>query len=277
MSAALATLKQKHTYVCNQLELSRPRLQAVIPLAAAASGFTPARAIAVVLDALSRTPSLLDCEPRSIVQSVLHAAELGLELGSPVGEAYLVPFAKKSTMMIGYRGFVKLIRGAPRVTVVKGVLVREQDEFEIDEGENRLVHKVRRGTTKERGRITHAYSRVYYTDGSSQFEVMDIDELDKIKTDVINRSKGRPTPWKTHPDEMYKKCPLRRQAKWLQLTHEMKRAVTIDDDEAARRGEIDIIAPREGFMSGRNDELKDMLAAQQKPVEVIDADFEEAP
>lgn len=272
MSQALATLRDRHTYVASQLEKARSRLAAIIPQG---TGLEPSIAIGVCLDALQRTPELLKCEPLSIVRSVIHAAELGLPLGSPLGEAYLVPFAGKATMMIGYRGFVKLIRAAPRVSIVKGIIVRQGDEFRVDEGNNALTHIQGAGTGRNRGDVTFAYSRVYYTDGSSQFEVMDRDELEKIRTKAIEQARGRSTPWKTHAEEMYKKCPLRRQAKWLDLSPLGKRGLELDELEAQQRGEYGTI-PRDGFTTERSNNLKDMLRAKDAKVEVIDADFEDA-
>lgn len=271
MSQALASLRDRHTFVANELEKARGRLAAIIP---SSTGLMPSRAIAVTLDALTRNPDLLECEPRSIVRSVLHASEIGLELGSPLGEAFIVPFKGKATMMVGYRGFVKLIRGAPRVTIVKGVLVREADDFEIDEGANVLHHRIGKGTVQNRGEITHAYSRVYYDNGSSQFEVMDRSELDVIKAAALSRSR-RFTPWKeaAHVGEMYKKCPLRRQAKWLDLSPLGRRGSELDDLEMMRRGELGAI-PREGFTAQRAEELKSMLDAQDKAVEVLEVEGE---
>lgn len=271
MSQALASLRDRHTFVANELEKARDRLAAIIP---PSTGLMPSRAIAVTLDALTRTPALLECEPRSIVRSVLHASEVGLELGSPLGEAFIVPFKGKATMMIGYRGFVKLIRGAPRVTMVKGVLVREADDFDVDEGANVLRHKLGAGSVQNRGDITYAYSRVYYDNGQSQFEVMDRVELDKIKSESLRKAGSRPTPWKTHPDEMYKKCPLRRQAKWLDLSPLGRRGSELDDLEAMRRGELGALNTRDGFDTKRAEELKSILRAQEGPVEVLDVEAE---
>lgn len=270
MSTALASLRERHTSVRNKLEKARKRLEAIIPVA---TGLTPSRAIAVCLDALTRQPKLLECHPSTIVRSVLHASEVGLELGSPLGEAFIVPFKNKATMMIGYRGFVKLIRGGPKVVGVKSVLVREADTFDVDEGENKIVHKLAIGGPRERGKITHAYSRVFSESGFSQFEVMHIDELDKIKSESIRRSYGH-TPWKTHEDEMYKKCPLRRQAKWLDLSPLGRRASELDDIDAMRRGELGAVNLREGFSAERLDELKRMIKSAEEPIDVIDVEAE---
>jgi recombination protein RecT len=231
----------------------------------------------VVLDALARNPDLLTCTPNSIVRAAVDAAEVGLELASPRGEAYLVPFNKKgvphATMMIGYRGFIKLIRQAPRVEIVKATIVRAGDVFEVDEGNNKLTHLIKPGLTdRERGDCTFVYSRVWYTSGMSQFEVMDRAAVNAIQAKAQGKS-----PWRTGDenakDEMRKKCPLRRQAKWLELSQSGRRGQELDSVHAMIRGEEGAI--REGFETGRAQELKDMLGAQTKPVDVIDADFEE--
>lgn len=277
-SRALATLGEKHRYVSAELEKARDRLTAIIPVA---TGLTPSRAIAVVLDALVRDPNLLNCDPRSIVRSVIHAAEIGLELGSPLGEAYLVPFKGKATMMVGYRGFVKLIRGAPHVVGVKGILVREADEFDVDEGNQRIHHKIARApNVKERGEVIYAYSRIW-TDSVSPtgerfapFEVMDRGELDKLKADGLAKDSRSTAPWRKHTEEMYKKCPLRRQAKWQDLSPLGRKAVESDDLNAMARGEFGGVRIREGFNADRADELKDMLKSAGEKVEPLEIEAE---
>ncbi len=264
-SMALATLKDRHDYVRNSLTKSQKTMQQLIP---AGSGLMPARAIAVVLDCLYRNPDLLSCKPSSIVRSVMHAAEIGLELGSPLGEAYLVPFKGEATMMIGYKGFVRLMLGSPRVQIVKGVLVREGDTFEVDEGENKITHV---WAKSNRGDITHAYARVWYSETLSQFEVMDRKELDQIKA----MAKGR-SPWleSKNVPEMMKKCPIRRIAKVMDLSALGRRAVEIDNLQSLARGEVSGLM-REGFTSDRIDALKETLKVQTEKVEPIDAEFEE--
>lgn len=276
MSTALATLKDRHAYLTNALEQSRPRLAQVIPLS---TGLTPSRAIAVVLDAVTREPSLLECEPRSIVRSCLQATEVGLELGSPLGEAYLVPFRnwkkgnrKEAQFIAGYKGLIKLVTLNERVELVEARLVREGDAFDYRLGTDAAIdHKPGKGTIRNRGIVTHAYALVRYTSGRVQFDVMDRDELDRIRA----RAKaGDKSPWSTDTDEMFRKCPVRRLTKYLRLSPLAARAVDFDlRGEAVLRGELDPDA--EGtFESGRARELRDMLGDRDKPVGVIDVEGE---
>lgn len=277
MSAALATLSERHKLATSELNKARDRIAAILPMGC---GLGPGRAIAVCVDALARNPKLLDCTPSSIVRSVIAASEVGLELGSPHGEAYIVPFnnrrkgVSEATMMIGYRGFVRLIRGAPRVTIVHSILVREADTFDIDYGNNKLTHRVPQGSSeRERGQVKYAYARVYYEGNVQQFEVMDRDALEKIRRS--SKDSRAEAPWSTNTDEMYKKCPLRRMAKWLDLTQQARRAAELDAFEATMRGEISGLQ-QEGFEKGRADDLKDMFKKQNvADAEIIEGEIEE--
>jgi hypothetical protein len=67
----------------------RDRLDALLP---AGSHTTSARIVAIVLDATARDSSLLECTKGSILRAVAQSAEVGLEIASPLGHAYLVPF-----------------------------------------------------------------------------------------------------------------------------------------------------------------------------------------
>lgn len=275
MSTALATLKDRHAYLTNTLEQSRPRIAALIPMS---TGLTPSRAIAVVLDAVTREPSLLRCEPTSIVRATLQATEVGLELGSPLGEAYLVPFRnwkkgnrEEAQFIAGYKGLIKLVTLNERVELVESRLVREGDAFDYRLGTDAAIeHKPGKGTIRNRGNITHAYALVRYTSGRVQFDVMDRDELDRIRSAA--RATKDSSPWNAHTDEMFRKCPVRRLAKYLRLSPLAARAVELDlRGEAVLRGELDPDA--EGtFEAGRARDLRDMLGAGDRPVGVIDVE-----
>lgn len=275
MTTALASLRDRHTYVANQLQAKRAHLASIIP-----SGFDldAGRAIGVALDALTRNPDLLKCDPKSIVRSVLHAAGVGLPIGGPLGEAFLVPFREQCTMMIGYRGLAELVRRSPRVISTNAVLVHENDRFEVDEARRRLVHTWAMGNERQRGDVVYAYSLVTYergphdTENPTDFCVMSADEILRIKKAVVDRSRGRDTPWKgPHELEMWRKCPIRRHAKTLELSAVARHALERDDLEAMRRGELGHFVDRDGtFEAGRVADLKAKLEEESR---VIDAEL----
>lgn len=102
-----------------------PQLAALAPKSRGTFDFD--RFKAVVLSCASRTPDIVLCSYYSIRQAVNSAAELGLELGSVAGEAYMIPHKnrKKSTtpegrqvwidvleatFIPGYKGYVRLMQ-----------------------------------------------------------------------------------------------------------------------------------------------------------------------
>ncbi len=272
MSQALASLRDKHTYVSNALDKQRERLASIIP-----HGFAldAPRALGVALDALTRNPKLLECEPKSIVRSVMHAAAVGLPIGGPLGEAYFVPFRGECTMMIGYRGLAELVRRSPRVRLTNSILVREADDFEVDEARRRIRHTWGKGNEKQRGDVVYCYSLVTYEKGPHDeeaphdFEVMSRDEILAIRKSVIDRSHGRDTPWKGKDElEMWRKCPVRRHAKMLELSPLARHAVERDDLESMRRGELGHFVGRDGtFESGRVADLKNKLDEEARTID----------
>lgn len=95
---------------------------------------TAERLMRVAINCVAKTPGLQQCTPTSLLQSVLVAAELGLEPGGALGHLYLVPFKTTCTPIIGYRGFLELARRSGELASVRAVVVRVKDEFRLEEG-----------------------------------------------------------------------------------------------------------------------------------------------
>lgn len=60
--------------------------------------------VASVLIAVAESQSLQKCAPDSIYISALRAATLRLSVDSSTGQAYLVPFKGRATLIVGYKG-----------------------------------------------------------------------------------------------------------------------------------------------------------------------------
>ena len=192
---------------------------------------SPDRMIRIALTELRKTPKLMECEPLSIMGSIVQAAQLGLELGSGLGHGYLVPFWNKRTgrmeaqFIPGYRGFIDLARRSGQIASLSARCVYEKDDFEYGYGlEEYLRHKPAR---RERGELTYVYAVARFKDGSHQFEVMSIEEVHFIRGMSKQADSG---PWKDHFDEMARKTVIRRLAKYLPLSPELVQAIDLDND-----------------------------------------------
>ena len=194
---------------------------------------TPDRFIRIALTALNRTPKLATCTKASLLSCLMDCSQLGLE---PDGrKVHLIPYGDKCTLIIDYKGLVDLARRSGAISDIHADVVCENDFFEYSFGTNgSLVHKP---SLKERGKPIAAYSFVKLKDGSSSYEVMNLEEVEAIH----KRSKaGGSGPWKTDWNEMAKKTVFRRHSKWLPVSAEFQVAVEKDFDVPVDIKPIDI-------------------------------------
>lgn len=58
--------------------------------------------------AVSETSSLAECDHKSLISAGLKCQSMGFLPGNETGDVFLVPFGKKCTVMLGYKGLVRL-------------------------------------------------------------------------------------------------------------------------------------------------------------------------
>lgn len=164
---------------------------------------------------------LLRCVGASIVDSLVSLARMDLSLASALGEAYLVPFNGVCTLMVGYRGFIKLIVNTGLVKSVESVLVYEGDTFDFtrDETGPHWKHKPALSEQGDVSKIVGCYM-VGYTGAVPIFEYMNKAELMKVKASSKAVQSGKPSPYTYWETEMLRKAPIRRAQKYLPKTGE---------------------------------------------------------
>jgi recombination protein RecT len=183
----------------------------------------PDRFVRVALTALNKTPKLAECTRESLIQCLMDCSALGIE---PDGrKAHLIPYGNRCTLIIDYKGLVDLARRSGEIADIHADVVCAGDKFEYSFGsDSKLIHKP---ALKDRGKPIAAYSFVRLKDGSSSFEVMNIEEIEAIR----KRSKaGSAGPWVTDWAEMAKKTVFRRHSKWLPVSSEFQEAAEKDYD-----------------------------------------------
>lgn len=187
----------------------------------------PERLMRVAVNCVSKTPGLQKCSPTSLLQSVLVAAELGLEPGGALGHLYLVPFGTVCTPVIGYRGLVELARRSGEVVSVRAVVVREKDRFRMAEGlEQTIDHEP--FLDGDAGPLKYVYCVVKLKEGGYIVEVMSRAQIDAVKARSRSGTSG---PWVTDYEEMAKKTVARRCLKWAPLSSE-RYAKALDYDNS---------------------------------------------
>lgn len=196
------------------------------------------RFVRVALTAITKTPKLADCTRESLLACLLDCSSLGLE---PDGRnAYLIPYGTVCTLIVSYKGLVELARRTGEISDIHADVVCENDSFEYSYGtDGKLVH---RPALEKRGKVVRAYAFVKLRDGGTSYDVMNVDEIDKIRK--ISKAANSPA-WTNHWDEMAKKTVFRRLAKWLPVSSEFMDAVERDFDTPDFTPVIPDMTPKE--------------------------------
>ena len=208
-------------------EANRAAIAAVLP-----RHMTPDRLMKTALGAIRTTPQLQECTTASLFGALVQSASLGLECNTPLGHAYLVPFwnnkqnRRDVQLIIGYRGYIDLASRSGKVVNIMAHAVRERDEFSIDLGtESRIIH--RPNMREDRGEILAFYAVANLQGGGTTFEAMSISDVLRIANNA--HKKGLPAIWRDNLEEMGRKTPVRRLAKYLPLSIELATAIALDE------------------------------------------------
>lgn len=210
---------------------------------------TAERMLRIITTEIRKPPKLGECETQSLVAAIVQCAQLGLEPGGALGHAYLLPFDKRKKgndgkfytektevqLIIGYRGMIDLARRSGQIASISARVVREGDEFSFELGlDEKLVH---RPGENEDAPITHVYAVARLKDGGAQFEVMTHKQIELVRSEskavkaAKQYKKEDTTPWANHWEEMAKKTVIRRLFKYLPVSIEIQRAVSVDEKE----------------------------------------------
>lgn len=232
----------------------------------------------IALTEVRKNPKLAQCEGRSFLGAIMQCAQLGLEPGSALGHAYLVPFnnRKKGILecqfLLGYRGMLDLARRSGNIISISARAVHVGDEFDYCYGLSEDV-KHRPGKDSNRQPITHVYAVAKLRDGGVQFEVMSREDVEAIR----NASQGKDgEPWRLYWEEMAKKTVIRRLYKYLPISSEV--LGLLRQDEAGEHGLPQLsVEALEGEYNVLNDDPDAFAQGQDQAYVVSDLDPGEAP
>ena len=169
---------------------------------------------------------------------MIEAAQLGLELSTFLGEAFIVPHwsgrdkCLMPTLIPGYKGLVKLVREG-EIVEFYAHLVRKHDPFKMELGTvNKVMHEPDPfATAEKRGPVIGGYAVAKTTRRACEVEPMSLEQLNKIKADarakVKEDWKWEKSPWHAHEEEMMRKTLLRRLAKRLPKSDRAARALEL--------------------------------------------------
>ena len=191
---------------------------------------TPSQFKNIVINEVKKSEQMQQAflhNPASLFASILLCAELGLNPSADVGEFYFLPFGKKITPILGYKGVLNLILRSGEISKIWSEIVYEDDDFEYELGlEPKLTHIP--NLERDNKNIKYVYAVAKLTNGELMFkvmskkEIMEIVQMSKYPNQLYGSNKD-PQGW------MYKKTVIKQLSKTLPKDYYGKRGLSVDD------------------------------------------------
>lgn len=174
--------------------------------------------------AMEENPTLKECEPQSIANSIIQIARTGMTLNPALQLAHLIPRNIKGKLKccldFTYRGYVKILKDYGCVRDIQAVIVYEDEEYEEGISQtDRPVHKKKYAKTEEeenKREILGVYCRVIlpqdnltvFTSLTPTWKILKAQKMSKTK----NKEDGAWHNWK---HEMFLKTKIKSDFKTL--------------------------------------------------------------
>ena len=204
---------------------SKPKLAELLP-----PGHDVDRVIRLARLAVHRNPYLLKCDPVSVIEAIMHAGQLGLEIGRL---AHIVPFKGKAQMIPDYKGLIHLAMASDKVLKIEARLVYAGEAFSVMEGTQAGITHVPTMTAEARddADIVGAYAVATLAASgvtATLHEWMPRGEVEKIRAISQTGNKAH-SPWTNFYGAMAKKTVLKRLLKMLPQDPAVGVAVELDN------------------------------------------------
>jgi len=180
---------------------------------------------------VQKTPELLNCNPMTLINSLMTMAQLGLMPSDVSGEAYILPYGGKAQFQLGYQGIITLFYRAGGQSV-RAEVVRKNDKFTYINGV--MNHEIDiTKSNEERGDVIAAYAVAKVGDQEIS-KAMNIADIMTYK-EFSKAKDSKYSPWNSNLDPenwMIKKTVLKQLAKLLPKNETINKALSEDNKES---------------------------------------------
>lgn len=197
------------------------------------------RMIRIALTCVRTTPKLAECEPQSIIASVMIGAQLGLEPGI-LGQGYLIPYKNKQgkyicTFVPGWQGILDLVNRCGKASAWTGA-VYQGDEFEWSLGDRPHIDHRPSG---DEGVLTHCYSVARIK--GSDWPIVEVWPLSKIRKHRDKYNNVGQQHYSYRHEEMYgRKTPLLQVLKYVPRSVELAAVYSLEGASESGTQKLDI-------------------------------------
>ncbi len=216
----------KSMNISDMIKAIEPEIKKALPAV-----MTPERFTRIALNALNTTPRLGECSQMSFLAALMNAAQLGLEVNTPLGQAYLIPYNNKGKLecqfQLGYKGMLVLAYRNPELQTIQAHAVYENDEFLYEQGLNgKLWHKP---ALEDRGEVKCYYALYKLKNGGFGFEVMSRKDVEDYAKKYSRATDSVYSPWSSNFDAMAKKTVIKKCLRYAPLRTDLEKAMSMDE------------------------------------------------
>lgn len=202
------------------LAKSLPEIKRALP-----RHISPDRMARIALTCFRQTPKLAQCDPMSVLASVVQAAQLGLEPGIN-GRAYLIPYGTECQFVPGWKGLLELVNRTGRATAWTGA-VFDGDKFDYQLGDTPYAkHYPGSEDAPEKLTYTYAIGRIR----GNEWPIIEVWTNEKITRHRNRYNKVGKRHYSYDNWEMYaRKIPLLQVLKYLPASPELEAAIALSE------------------------------------------------
>lgn len=212
------------------MEAFKPQLALALP-----KHLNADRMARLALTAFSTNQKLQECDPKSILASIMTAGQLGLEPGVN-GAGYLIPYGRICTFVPGWKGLVDLVARSGRGTVYTGVIFKDQEYTFVDGAKRDLIIHTQTDLDDPED-ITHAFAIGWVKD--AVMPIIELWSVAKIKKHRDKYNKIGKAHYSFRDFEMYaRKVPLLQVLKYMPASVELSNAIDVANASEMGRGAV---------------------------------------
>lgn len=161
--------------------------------------------ISSVILAVANSAKLQECSTESIYISAMRAATLRLSVDPSTGQAYLVPFKGKATLIVGYKGFYDMAVRTGKYRFINVAEIFEGEEIVFD----RISGAASLGGGRSGDKAIGWVASFEMRDGFSKTICMSVEEIHAHAKKYSKNYGYDDSVWKTNPTAMERKTVLR--------------------------------------------------------------------
>lgn len=220
--------------LANAIKKNMPAIRGV-----AAKIAEPEKLMRLALLCAEQNPQIYKCTPISICAALAQSAAVGLEPGTVLNLAYIVPYYINNQWVARFQpsayGLAELAHRSGKIKMIDWSSVYDGDEFYYEKGlDQKLIH-VPVGGNEDADRLTHVYAWCEYMSGAKTFVVLSRKQIDRLKNMNQAVKKGKFSPWSDNYASMADAKALKVLCKRLPKSKDLMTAMAYDD--AAESGQ----------------------------------------